>query len=49
MTQARLKLYSFLEKLEERVLYYDTDPVIYISTPGEYDTPLETCVGDMTN
>ena len=26
---ARLKLYSVLEKLDKRVLYYDTDSVIY--------------------
>ena len=26
---ARLKLYSFLEKLQERVLYFDTDSVIF--------------------
>ncbi|KAK9745787.1 hypothetical protein QE152_g6621 [Popillia japonica] len=27
--QARLKLYSYLEKHDDRVLYYDTDSVIY--------------------
>ena len=30
---ARLKLYSVLEQLQERVLYYDTDSVIYVERP----------------
>ncbi|KAG5862287.1 hypothetical protein JTB14_015426 [Gonioctena quinquepunctata] len=47
--QARLKLYSYLEQLEERVLYYDTDSVIYVSEPGEFDIPTGEFVGDMTN
>ncbi|KAG5875998.1 hypothetical protein JTB14_026203 [Gonioctena quinquepunctata] len=47
--QARLKLYSYLEQLEERVLYYDTDSVIYVSKPGEFDIPTGEFVGDMTN
>lgn len=48
-TQARLKLYSYLEKLGDRVLYYDTDSVIYISRDGEYDVPIGEFVGDMTD
>ena len=32
---ARLKLYEALDVLQERVLYYDTDSVIYRSKPGE--------------
>lgn len=47
--QARLKLYSYLEKLSDRVLYYDTDSVIYISRSDEYDQPTGKCVGDMTD
>ena len=31
--QARLKLYEPLEKLNERVLYYDTDSIIYHHKP----------------
>ena len=31
---ARLKLYSVLEQLKERVVYYHTDSVIYTSKPG---------------
>ncbi|KAG5891209.1 hypothetical protein JTB14_036126 [Gonioctena quinquepunctata] len=47
--QARLKLYSYLEQLEKRVLYYDTDSVIYVSRPGEFDIPTGEFVGDMTD
>ena len=32
---ARLKLYSILEKIDRKVLYYDTDSVIYVSKTGE--------------
>jgi hypothetical protein len=31
--QARLKLYSYIEKLQERVLYFDTDSLIYMTGP----------------
>ena len=31
--QARLKLYGILEKLNERVLYFDTDSIIYHHKP----------------
>ena len=50
-SQARLKLYSYLEKLGTRVLYYDTDSCIYLAenTPGEYKIPIGTFLGDMTN
>ncbi|XP_055380657.1 uncharacterized protein LOC129611502 [Condylostylus longicornis] len=47
--QARLKLYSYLEKLENRVLYYDTDSIIFISKEGEYEPPLGNFIGDMTD
>jgi len=47
--QARLKLYSYLELLGDKVLYYDTDSVIYISRPGEYDVPLGSFLGEMTD
>ncbi|XP_067685645.1 uncharacterized protein [Haliotis asinina] len=30
---ARLKLYSVLDMLQERVLYYDTDSIIFVSRP----------------
>lgn len=47
--QARLRLYDELEKLEDRVLYYDTDSIIYVSRNGEYEVPTGKCIGDMTN
>ena len=46
---ARLKLYSVLEKLNKRVLYYDTDSVIYVSRPGEFDPPLGDYLGELTD
>ncbi|XP_055856072.1 uncharacterized protein LOC129919242 [Episyrphus balteatus] len=48
-TLARLKLYSYLESLGERVLYYDTDSVIYISREGEFEPPTGQFIGDMTD
>ena len=42
---ARLKLYDVLDSLGERVLYYDTDSVIYVSRPGQYDPPLGDYLG----
>lgn len=48
-TQARLKLYEYLDALGERVLYYDTDSVIYVSKDGQYDPPTGNCIGDMTD
>ena len=32
---ARLKLYDLLDLLQEQVLYYDTDSVIYVHEPGK--------------
>ncbi|MET0103898.1 MAG: DNA polymerase, partial [Sedimenticola sp.] len=46
---ARLKLYSVLEQVNRRVLYYDTDSVIYVSKPGESDPPLGDFLGDLTS
>ena len=46
---ARLKLYSYLEQLQQRVLYFDTDSVIYSWKPGEPDIPLGDYLGDMTD
>lgn len=46
---ARLKLYSVLERLDTRVLYYDTDSVIYISREGEWEPELGDYLGDLTS
>jgi hypothetical protein len=45
--QARLKLYSLLEKLDTRVLYFDTDSVVYISRQGLWDPPLGDYLGEL--
>ena len=47
--QAHLKLYEFLELFGDRVLYYDTDLVIYIWKPGQTEIPYGDYPGDMTN
>ena len=48
-THARLELYSYLERLGDRVLYFDTDSVIYIERPNEYKVPTGYYLGEMTN
>lgn len=49
--QVRLKLYKYLELLDRRVLYYDTDRCIYASTgeANEYEPCTGNFLGDMTN
>ncbi|XP_070515350.1 uncharacterized protein [Cardiocondyla obscurior] len=49
--QARLKLYKYLELLDRRVLYYDTDSCIYLSTgaPNKYEPTTGNFLGDMTD
>ncbi|XP_049818063.1 uncharacterized protein LOC126264380 [Aethina tumida] len=47
--QARLKLYEYLEMLDTRVLYYDTDSVIYVSSNHFPDPPTGKFIGDMTD
>ena len=46
---ARLKLYSYLHRLQHQVLYYDTDSVIYTWKEGQ--PPIETgdFLGEMTD
>ena len=46
---ARLKLYSYLEQLQQRVLYFDTDSVIYTTRPGQPCIPLGDYLREMTN
>ena len=48
-SHARLRLYSFLEQLQHRVLYFDTDSVIYISKPGYPDLPTGDYLGELTD
>ena len=46
---ARLKLYDVLDMLQERVLYYDTDSVIFVSKPGEPEPPTGPHLGQLTD
>ena len=46
---ARLKLYDLLDLLQERVLYYDTDSVIYVHQSGKPDPPLGNYLCDLTD
>ena len=45
----RLKLYIVREQLNRNVLYYDTDSLIYVSRPGQYDPPLGDYLGELTD
>ncbi|XP_052776205.1 uncharacterized protein LOC128214030 [Mya arenaria] len=47
--QARLKLYSYLQRLGQRCLYCDTDSIIFISRPGQWRPSLGDHLGDMTD
>ena len=46
---ARLRLYAALEQLQQRVLYYDTDSVIYYTSEGQHDPDLGDYLGDFTS
>ena len=46
---ACLKLYSVLEQLKERVIYYDTDSVIYTYKPGEENPKTGVYLGELTD
>ncbi|XP_031342123.1 uncharacterized protein LOC116170010 [Photinus pyralis] len=46
---ARLVLYEYLEKLGERVLYFDTDSVIFTQKSEEWSPPCGSFLGDMTD
>ena len=46
---ARLMLYDLLDKLQERVLYCDTDSIIFVSKEGEWVPPLGPYLGDLTD
>ena len=44
---ARLKLYTLLEQLQDRVLYMDTDSVVYIHKQDEYNPPIGDYLGEL--
>ena len=48
-SHARLRLYEELEKLNERVIYYDTDSIIFKTKPGQYMPPLGNYLGELTS
>lgn len=49
---ARLKLYSYLERLQERVYYCDTDSCVWlnkVNNEEDYRVPIGSFLGDMTD
>ncbi|XP_055352832.1 uncharacterized protein LOC129598801 [Paramacrobiotus metropolitanus] len=48
-SHARLILLSLMEKLGERLLYYDTDSVIFIHRPGDWLPDTGSILGDWDN
>ena len=46
---ARLRLYAALEPLGERVLYYDTDSIIFLQDEGQANPVLGDYLGDFTS
>ena len=46
---ARLQLYTYLEMLQDRVLYADTDSIVFVSKKGEEEPILGDFLGDLTN
>ena len=46
---ARLRLYEVLEKLDRKVLYFDTDSVVYVVKEGEEEPPVGDFLGDLTD
>lgn len=46
---ARLKLYEELQKLEEQVLYYDTDSIIHRRKQDQVKLPLGKFLGQFTD
>lgn len=47
--QARVKLYSYLKSLGKRVLYCDTDSVVFTTAMGLWDLHLGDYLGDLTD
>ena len=43
---ARLKLYEELERLDQRVVYSDTDSIIFTQDDGQYQPPLGKYLGE---
>ena len=45
----RMKLYNELHAMQERILYYDTDSVIYTHEDGQYEPELGDYLGKFTS
>ena len=45
--QVRLKLYTLLEGLQERVLYFDTDSVVYMQDETRWNPELDDYLGEL--
>ncbi|KAI2645178.1 DNA polymerase [Labeo rohita] len=46
---ARLELYNLMDKLGDRLLYSNTDSVIYVSREGDWEPPLGPYLGELTD
>ena len=46
---ARIKLWKVLHRLGERVLYYDTDSIIYVTGPGQQELERGPYLGELTD
>ncbi|XP_033859859.3 uncharacterized protein LOC117402631 [Acipenser ruthenus] len=46
---ARLQQYGLLKRLQERCLYIDTDLVVFVSRPGDWEPPLGDQLGEFTS
>lgn len=44
---ARLELYKYLEMLGDRVLYFDTDSIIFVERPGDVSPPTGPFLGEL--
>lgn len=45
--QARLTLYSYLQPLDRRVLYCDTDSIVFTKSPGQGTPPFDDYLEDL--
>jgi DNA polymerase type B, organellar and viral len=46
---ARIELYSYLDRLKDRILYFDTDSIIFKYQPGDPEIELSDYLGGMTD
>ncbi|KAL2104364.1 hypothetical protein ACEWY4_001232 [Coilia grayii] len=47
--RARLKLYDIMDRLGDRLLYSDTDSLIYVTKNGDWEPELGPYLGDLTD